>query len=245
MKRTGWALPYFFTVANLFCGFLAVVYCLHEEFVAASWLIIVAGFLDGLDGKIARFTGSSTRFGLEFDSMADLVSFGVGPAVLLYKYQFHLLEFRGWVLVFIYIAAGAFRLARFNFQFKGIRENTFKGMPITMAGMTVAALIIFYSDHQGWVGNSMMTAALTLLLSVLMISTIRYEGLPGFALETRKDKAKAIILFFSAVAIAIKPSSVFFPLMGGYLLLGLFEWIFTLVWRRASMVIDSDRHRHA
>ena len=244
MKKTRWAIPYFLTVSNLFCGLLAVVYGLNEAFVAAAWLIIVAGFLDGLDGKIARFAGSSSRFGVEFDSMADLVSFGVAPAVLLYKYQFHLLEFWGWVLVFTYTAAGAFRLARFNLHYTGVREDSFKGMPITMAGMTVAALVIFCTLPFVRMESQVLTAGLVLLLSALMVSTIRYEGLPRFTLETRKDKAKAIILFVSAIAIAVRPSLVFFPLMAGYLLLGILEWAFCAVWRRAALPADESRRRN-
>ncbi|UCE18087.1 MAG: CDP-diacylglycerol--serine O-phosphatidyltransferase [Gemmatimonadota bacterium] len=244
MKKTGWALPYFFTVSNLFCGFLAVAYSLNEQYVAASWLIIAAGFLDGLDGKIARFTGSSTRFGVEFDSMADLISFGVAPAVLLYKYQFYRLEFLGWILMFFYIAAGAFRLARFNLHFKGVREGYFRGIPITMAGMTIAALIIFTSNGITIVGTIGTTTVLTLLLSILMISTIRYEGLPGFALTTRKEKAKVLILTLSAVVIVINPTFTFFPLMVCYILCGIFEWSFSIVKRTVKPYIHSTRNRN-
>ena len=244
MTKPKWTLPYFITIANLFCGFIAVAYGLSDKFVAASWLIIGAGFLDGLDGKIARFTGSSTRFGVEFDSMADLISFGVAPAVLLFTSQFHRLGFLGWILVFIYIAAGAFRLARFNFQFKGIRENFFKGMPITMAGMTVAAFTIFVNSYQTTLGNTVTTSCLTLLLSALMVSTIRYEGLPGFTLETRREKAKAITLSLSAVLIAIKPTFAFFPLMIGYLFLGLFEWAFSVVLKTKILSCNNKQKRY-
>ena len=244
MKKSNWALPYFFTIANLFCGFLAVAYALNERYIAASWLIIAAGLFDGLDGKIARLTGSSTRFGVEFDSMADLISFGAAPAVLLYKYQFYRLGFMGWILVFLYIAAGAYRLARFNLHFKGIREGFFRGIPITMTGMTVAAFIIFTRNSLSPIESLSVTTILTLTLSILMISTIRYEGLPGFALGTRKDKVKVIVLLLSAVIIVVKPTVTFFPLMICYLFSGIFEWSFSMVKRKVMPHLNRHRVRN-
>lgn len=242
MKNTRWALPYFFTVANLLCGFLAIAYGLNEKLIAASWLIVLAGLMDGLDGKVARFTGSSTRFGVEFDSMADIVSFGIAPAVLLYRFTFHLMEMWGWILIFVYVATGAYRLARFNYQFKGTREDYFTGMPITMAGMTVASFIIFFSSFSGGRENTPVASGITLALSVLMISVIRYEGLPRFSLATRKDKAKVIVLLLSAGAIAIKPSLALFPLMIGYLMLGPIEWALHLAWSKKTVSAESDSH---
>jgi len=229
VKTKNWAIPHAITVANLFCGFLAIAYGLNGYLVTASWLIIVAALMDGLDGKIARLTGSSTRFGVEFDSMADLVSFGIAPAVLLYKHAFWTMGWWGYLLVFLYIFAGAFRLARFNYQFKGVRQDIFQGLPITMAGMTVASFIVFVAS----IGSDTISAALLIMTTVfmtgLMLSTLRYEGLPRFSLETRKDKTKIVILLCCVVAIAVEPALVLFPLMVGYLFLGPVEWIIETV----------------
>lgn len=243
MRKTGWAVPYAFTVANLFCGFLAIAYGLNEKCIAASWLIIVAALMDGLDGKIARFTGASTRFGVEFDSMADLVSFGIAPTVLLYKHTFWHVGLWGWCLVFLYVFAGAFRLARFNYQYKGIRKDFFHGLPITMAGMTIAAFIIFFASFKSDTIITILLITTTVLLSILMLSTLRYEGLPRFSLETRKDKIKIGVLLCSVVAIAIKPSLVLFPLMVTYLLLGPIEWVCDVIRVQSPFrsIIDTEK----
>jgi len=225
MKKAGWVIPHAFTVMNLFCGFMAIVYSLNEQIIAASWLIMVAALLDGLDGKIARFTGSSSQFGVEFDSMADLLSFGIAPSVLLYRFGLWHMGWWGWLLVFFYTFSGAYRLARFNYHYNGIRKDFFRGLPITMAGMTIASFVIFFTALPAGTAETSLFIIVPVLLSVLMLSTLHYEGLPRFSLESKKDQTKIVILFSCVIVIAIKPAFSLFPLMLGYLFLGNMKWL--------------------
>jgi len=225
MSKPGWAISYAFTLMNLFCGLMAIIYGLNDQLIAASWLIIVAGLMDGLDGKIARFTGSSTQFGVEFDSMADLISFGIAPPVLLYKFNLWHTGWWGWLLIFAYTCTGAYRLARFNYHYKGVRKDFFRGLPITMAGMTIASLIIFFTAFPTGAIDTHLLGIVILLLSGLMASTLHYEGLPRFSMATRKDTIKIIVLFCCGVAIAFQPDILLFPLMLGYMFLGIMKWL--------------------
>ncbi len=242
MTKTRLTLPYLLTVANLLCGFLSIAYGLHGKLIEASWLIMVAGLMDGLDGKIARFAGSSTRFGVEFDSMADLISFGMAPGIVMHIGFLHVIGGWGWMLTFLYIASGAFRLARFNYQFNGTREDSFRGMPITMAGMTVAALLIFSDEIKASMGPSTFPAVLTILLSVLMVSTLRYEGLPSFHLANRREKIKALVLLFCTAMIAVRPPLMLFPCMTGYVVLGPIQWILSMAERRETERFNRNHH---
>ncbi len=242
MNNTRWAIPYFFTLANLFCGMLSIAYGFNERLVAASWLIIVAGLMDGLDGKIARFTGASTRFGVEFDSMADLVSFAIAPSVLLYQSILARPGHWEWVLIFIYVASGAFRLARFNYHFQGIRKDYFRGMPITMSGMTLAASIIFFDHLDVGPTSILLLSGLTFILAPCMMSLLRYEGLPSFHLETHKDKMKALVLFWCVVLMVLNPALLLFPLMAGYLLLGPVQWILSLLTKENMSEYNGNAH---
>ncbi len=202
LSRGLFILPTLFTVGNLFCGYLSLWASIRGTFEVAAYLIIAAGVLDGLDGRIARMTHSTSEFGEEYDSLADLVSFGVAPAVLAYSWglsDFHRL---GWMASFLFVVCGSMRLARFNIQTHVADKKYFVGLPIPAAAGTVAAVVLATPEHllsRVWMGGLL---ALTVVLSYLMISTIRYRSFKDLDLRRRRPAwiLPAIALLFAIVA---------------------------------------------
>src|SRR5260370_32502202 len=142
LSRGLFLLPTLFTVGNLFCGYLSIWRSIDGNFTAAAILIIVAAVLDALDGRVARWTHSTSEFGEEYDSLADLVSFGVAPAVLAHSWGLADFQSLGWMASFLFVVCGSMRLARFNIQTKVMDKRYFVGLPIPAAAGTIAALVL-------------------------------------------------------------------------------------------------------
>ena len=202
LSRGLFILPTLFTVGNLFCGYLSIWCSIRGTFETAAVLIIAAGILDGLDGRVARLTHSTSKFGEEYDSLADVVSFGVAPAVLAYSWglaDFHRL---GWMASFLFVVCGSMRLARFNIQTHAADKRYFVGLPIPMAAFVIASIVLATPERlvsRVWMGGLL---ALTIVLSYLMISTIRYRSFKDLDLKRRRPAwiLPAIALFFAVVA---------------------------------------------
>jgi len=202
LSRGLFILPTLFTVGNLFCGYLSLWYSIQGNFEIAAVLIIAAGVLDGLDGRIARLTHSTSEFGEEYDSLADLVSFGVAPAVLAYSWglsDFHRL---GWFVSFLFVVCGSMRLARFNIQTHVVDKRYFVGLPIPAAAGTISTVVLATPEpliSRTWMAGLLV---LTFILSYLMISTIRYRSFKDLDLRRRRPAwiLPAIALFFAVVA---------------------------------------------
>ena len=174
-RRLFW-LPTLFTVGNLFCGYLSIWRSIQGTFEAAAILIIAAAVLDALDGRVARWTHSTSQFGEEYDSLADLVSFGVAPAVLAYSWGLSDFPKLGWLASFLFVVCGSMRLARFNIQTKVADKKYFVGLPIPAAAGTIATLVLATPERlvdRLWMAGLLV---LTILLSYLMISTMRYRS---------------------------------------------------------------------
>ena len=202
LSRGLFVLPTLFTVGNLFCGYLSIWSSIRGTFDLSAYLIIAAGILDMLDGRIARMTHSTSAFGEQYDSMADLVSFGVAPAVLAYSWglaDFHRL---GWMVSFLFVVCGSMRLARFNIQAHVVDKRYFVGLPIPAAAGTVAVVVLATPERlvsRVWMAGLL---GLTIVLSYLMISTIRYRSFKDLDLRRRRPAwiLPAIALFFAIVA---------------------------------------------
>jgi CDP-diacylglycerol--serine O-phosphatidyltransferase len=202
LSRGLFVLPTLFTVGNLFCGYLSIWSSIRGTFDLSAYLIIAAGILDALDGRIARMTHSTSAFGEQYDSMADLVSFGVAPAVLAYSWglaDFHRL---GWMVSFLFVVCGSMRLARFNIQAHVVDKRYFVGLPIPAAAGTVAVVVLATPERlvsRVWMAGLL---GLTIVLSYLMISTIRYRSFKDLDLRRRRPAwiLPAIALFFAIVA---------------------------------------------
>ena len=225
MKIHTWkkVLPSLFTLGNILCGFLAindVVGGSRASMVSAAWWIIIAGILDALDGKVARITRTSSDFGIELDSIADVISFGVAPAVLMYHYMLYEAGKFGYAVAFLFLAAGAIRLARFNTQATTVKKSHFTGMPIPGGAGIIASYVLFTENVWGGLGNLDFLLALTFLCSLAMVSRFRYAVLPRIGFSNRGDRIRSIWFICHILLIARFPDEVCFPTGILYLLSG-------------------------
>ena len=227
--------PSLITIGNLFCGFLAISYAMEGRLVPAGWLIVIAAFLDAMDGKIARAMRTPSRFGVEFDSLADVCSFGLAPAVLIYSFLCRtcsLDEIWAVPLSFLFLLCGGLRLARFNTQQKGFEKKNFTGLPIPSASSTLVAFVIF--SEKVWSGPKTLelSVLLTVLLSLLMVSTLEYDTFPKFAPGSRWNRVKLGYFLIGAALTVLYPEAVFFPLTITYALSGIVRRAFMALGRR-------------
>ncbi len=168
--------PNFFTAASIFSGFYSISLALQSSFESASWFIFLALIFDGLDGRVARFTNTATHFGVEFDSLADIVAFGVAPALLMYLYIGDEYGRIGIVASALFIIFGAVRLARFNVMTSRIEPSVFIGLPIPTAAIMISIAILLMERYSQMDHIHLLLLPLSVLLSVLMVSNIRYPS---------------------------------------------------------------------
>ena len=206
LSRGLFVLPTLFTVGNLFCGYLSIWCSIRGTFEIAAYLIIIAAVLDALDGRIARLTHSASEFGEEYDSLADLVSFGVAPAVLAYSWGLSDFSRLGWLASFLFVVCGSMRLARFNIQTHVVDKKYFIGLPIPAAAATISTLVLVTPEPL--VDRVWMTGllALTIILSYLMISTIRYRSFKDLDLKQRRPAWILPLIAVVFVVIAFRPT---------------------------------------
>lgn len=209
-------IPNFFTAMNIICGFFSIVYASENYFTVAAIFIIVASIFDAMDGMIARLFKTSSSFGVELDSLSDVVSFGAAPAFLIYKSYLHAYEFWGIVLSSFVLVFGAFRLARFNTTLEDIEtKHDFKGLPIPVQAITLSSFVISFSKN-GTIQPPfhLLIIPLILLLSFLMVSKIRYNSLPK--MKDKSLKEKIIYLIFLVIGLLL------LILTGGHILFYMF-----------------------
>lgn len=199
MQRSKFALPSIITLFSVACGFSSVVMSINaagdhpsQYFLYAAALLVLAGVFDGLDGRVARATNTATEFGVQLDSLADVVSFGMAPAILAYRYGFfqigwadHLVRNVGWGACFFFVACGALRLARFNIQVGYVDSRYFVGMPIPAGAACVASVILCWPDPPSRLLYAYLFAAMLFLVGLLMVSTVRF---PSFKKKPKSPK---------------------------------------------------------
>lgn len=237
MRNIKGIFPGVFTVGNMFCGFLSILSSFEYEIEHAAWLIILAAFFDALDGRIARFSRSSSKFGVELDSFADFVSFGVAPAILFYSAKLYTLGKWGFILGLAYMVCGAFRLARFNLQARQEVRTHFVGLPIPMAAVTLSGYILFCYEIWNQLRFQEFIIAMVIGFSGLMVSQISYETLPNFSFDTRKNRIKFLYLLLFLFAALIKPRLAFFPFGFLYITSGVVREIRILTRSRQTVEI--------
>ncbi len=223
MKRKRDIVPSLFTMLNLFFGFFAIVNAIKGNFVQASWLIMIAGIWDGIDGKIARTTHTYSEFGIQFDSITDVVSFGAAPSVLIYKCVFDKLGPFGIILSFLPLLLAAIRLARFNTNLGGFEKENFSGLPVPVMAATLATYVIFSYDLWEGIRFAPFLIPLVLFLCYLMVSHVEYEMMPKFSFrEGKKNSIQLIIMLLAVAAVVIFRQKATFPMTLGFVL---FFWI--------------------
>ncbi len=232
-KKGIYLLPNTLTLCGMFCGFFAILSAINGNFLYAAWAIVLANIFDGLDGWIARLTNTTTRFGIELDSLSDLVAFGVAPAVMMYKWSLMPFGRLGWAATFLFIACGALRLARFNIQTGMPGSKAFKGMPIPGAATVLSSIVIFYYEFRtGLPDKNVFFLVITILLALLMVSTIRYHGLKEIDFREKKPFWFLIVFVLILFVLFIHPSTAIFVFAMLYLIWGIIENIYLLVKRR-------------
>ena len=230
-RRGIYLLPNLFTTGALFGGFYAIVAAINSRFEDAAVAIFVAMILDGMDGRIARMTNTQSDFGVQYDSLSDLISFGLAPALVMYQWSLYGLGKLGWVAAFVYAATTALRLARFNTQADNQDKHFFQGLPSPAAAALVAGFIWLGAANGLYDGTNLVWISfpLTLAAGILMVSNIRYHSFKQFDLKGRVPFFTILILVLMLALIAARPSVVLFLLAFLYALSGP---VLTLLWIR-------------
>lgn len=236
-SRGIYLLPNLFTTAALFAGFYAIVAAMQGLFEKAAVAVFVAMVLDGFDGRVARWTNTQSDFGAEYDSLSDMVSFGLAPALVMYQWSLHGLGKPGWLAAFIYAAAAALRLARFNTQVGIADKRFFQGLASPSAAAIVAGAV-WVGDSYGVKGADFqwLTFFLTIAAGVLMVSNVRYYSFKNLDLKGKVPFVVVLGVVLVFVLISIDPPQVLFGIFFLYALSGP---VMTVV------MYMRRRHRHA
>jgi CDP-diacylglycerol--serine O-phosphatidyltransferase len=233
MRKGIYILPNLFTTGSLFAGFYGMVASMSGDYrIAAIWILVSAVF-DGLDGKVARATGTTSKFGVEYDSLADLVAFGVAPGLMMYSWALKPFGRLGWLAAFLFVVCGALRLARFNVQVNTVESKRFVGLPIPAAASMVSATVIFF-HHFGWPSSYKKLAIIVLiyLLAFLMVSNVKYYSFKDPEMIKRQPFGFLVLAVLLLIVIAAEPAIMMFSLMICYVLSGPVAFLFSLPRRR-------------
>ncbi len=231
-RRAIFLLPNLITTAALLLGFWSVVQSFHGNFERAALGIVLAGICDMLDGRIARATHSTSKFGVEYDSLADMLGYGVAPAMLLYQWALVPLGPRGWLVASLFTVCAALRLARFNVQQLAEERTTYQGLPSTVAGGFVAVSVWFV----GWLeltppfdrGLSFAIALGCAVLALLMVSPVPYLSAKRLPLRGPNAYPVLVVLTLGLIVILMRPEPVLFGLGLTYVASGPFVWLWSL-----------------
>ena len=232
-RRGVYLLPSMFTLANMFCGYACVVYSMRGELEKAAPLIGLAIIVDMLDGRVARMTGTTSAFGVEFDSLADVVSFGIAPAIMSFQWGLQPLGRLGWAAGFVFVAAAAIRLARFNIQTGTVDKRYFVGLPSPAAAAVPASTIFFYPAGFNTAPTALPVLALVIVPGLLMVSTIRFYSFKTLDLQSRR--AYPVLAFLAVgLALVVAHEIMLLAMSYTYLASGIVMW----AWQRVR------RHGH-
>jgi CDP-diacylglycerol--serine O-phosphatidyltransferase len=235
-RRGIYLLPNLLTTAAMFCGFFSIVQSINGEFGRAAWAILFAGIFDALDGRVARLTHTHSDFGVEYDSLSDLTSFGLAPAVLAYTWTLGVFGKFGWAAAFLFFACGALRLARYNIQKMDEERRHFQGLPIPPAAYAIAGYVIF---HIHWKGsdvtvNSLLMLLMAVGLAFLMVSTIPYQSFKNLNWRSRQSFLVLVGMAVALFIVASAPTVMIFLITMVYVGSGLVSY----AWKRFR-----SRHR--
>ena len=242
-RRGIYLLPNLFTTASLFCGFYAAVAAMKGLFDIAAVNILISAVLDTLDGRIARMTNTTSKFGSEYDSLVDLVAFGVAPALLVYAWALGSFGKWGWIIAFLFVACGALRLARFNVQIGTIDNRVFNGLPIPAAACMVATGVLLYF-HCGGDGVFPHPSILVgvFLLSLLMVSNVKFYSFKDLNFFARKPFMTFVLIVLILVIIVAEPQIMIFTFFAGYVISGP-VWSVCKIAKKAAAKIRERKDR--
>jgi CDP-diacylglycerol---serine O-phosphatidyltransferase len=240
LRHGVYLLPSMFTLANMFCGYACIVYSMRGEFITAAPFIGLAIVVDMLDGRIARMTGTTSPFGIEFDSLADIISFGVAPAILAFSWGLQPLGRLGWAAGFIFVAAAATRLARFNIQAATHDKRFFVGMPSPAAAGVPAATVYAYPWGFQSYPEALPVLAMVIVPALLMVSTIRFRSFKNLDFSVRRSYTVLLVVAVFLALLAAHPESILVVLAYGYLVSAFVEIGWHRLRRRRSQGEQAD-----
>lgn len=227
LHRGIYLLPNLLTTCGLFAGFYSIISTINAEYQAAALCILVAHVFDGLDGRIARLTKTSSRFGIEYDSLSDVIAFGVAPGILVYKWALEPWGHWGWLAASLYVACGALRLARFNVQADTGAKKKFVGLPIPAAADTIASTVLLYYffGGEGATHKHIILLVLIYLLAALMVSNVGYNSFKGIKFSARQPLWILVALIVGLKFVIAEPQIFLFTAFLLYALSGPVAWI--------------------
>lgn len=243
-RRGIFLLPSLLTTGNLFCGFLAIILAVDGRHADAALAIFVAIVMDILDGKVARLTKTTTQFGVEFDSLADVVSFCVAPAFLLYVWAFSALGRTAWLAAFLFVICGALRLARFN-VYSGVADRRFfVGLPTPAAAGLAASAVLLLGDADLARWELFAISAATYFVALLMVSTFRYWSFKEVDFAKRHPFGTLVVIVLGVLIVATHPQLMLFALFSAYALSGPARrlWVRKAEPKTASAAADCGHH---
>lgn len=232
--RGVYLLPNLFTTAALFAGFYAIIAAMHGNFDSAAIAIFIAMVFDGMDGRVARLTNTSSAFGEQYDSLSDMVSFGLAPALVMFSWSLHDLGKLGWAAAFIYAACAALRLARFNTQIGIVDKKHFVGLASPAAAAIIASIV--WTWHNSEMGElaAIPAALITALTGLLMVSNFRYSSFKNFDLRGRVPFVVMLLIVFVFAVLLIDQASVLLTISILYGLSAPVLWL----WRKRSLIFN-------
>ncbi|SFV57016.1 CDP-diacylglycerol--serine O-phosphatidyltransferase [hydrothermal vent metagenome] len=232
IKKGIYLLPNLLTTLGLFAGFYAIILSFNQQFITASAAIFIAMIFDALDGRVARLTNTQSTFGEQYDSMADMVSFGIAPALLVYLLGLNNLGNIGWLAVFVYVAGGALRLARFNSQIDIQDKKYFQGLPSPAAAALVSSMVWTFEIYH--LKDSIYLLVIIVVSGVLMVSNIRYYSFKDINLKGRVPFKWILLVVVFLVTIAYKPAQTLFIGFLIYVISGV-VWTIVEIKRKKSL----------
>jgi CDP-diacylglycerol--serine O-phosphatidyltransferase len=239
-RRGVYILPSLFTLANMFCGYAAVIYAIRGEYETAAPFIGFAIVLDLLDGRIARLTGTESEFGVQFESLADVISFGVAPAILSFTWGLASLGRLGWAAAFLFVTAAALRLARFNIQTGSVDKRYFVGMPSPAAAGVPAATVYAYPYGLHDASEALPALLMVVVPALLMVSTIRFRSFKTFDLQKRRQFTVLIPVAAFLILLATRPQIVLVVLAYTYLLSAFIGLAWSRLRRRPTQAAPAE-----
>jgi len=213
-------LPSLFTTGNVFCGFYAFVAVLNEDFYHAAWAIAIGMIFDGLDGRIARLTKTTSTFGMHYDSLADIITFGMAPAFLAYAWVLKPFGRLGWMAAFLFLLCAALRLARFNITKTDVSTTHFIGLPSPAAAVVVASLVIGFEDLFATRINPFIMVMVIYALAFLMVSNLKYPAFKKFNFNKRVAFSRFLFIILFIYVLATIPRIALFLLGVSYTVVG-------------------------
>lgn len=249
-KKGIYLLPNLFTTGALFAGYYSIIAGINGKFEIAAIVIFIAALLDGLDGRVARLTNTESEFGEQYDSLSDLISFGLAPSLLMYNWSLHslgeihpLMGKIGWLAAFIYAVCGALRLARFNVHIGSIDKNYFEGLPSPAAAALVCSFVWVAVDH-GFTGESLqfIVLGLTLIAGLLMVSKFNYYSFKTLPFKETVPFMWILLLVMIFVLLALAPAKVLLVVFSTYALSGIVLSLLSIKKKREKKEIGTDKN---